>query len=79
MTKPKKDISAIMNSVGNNAVLRTNSKAPDGFKSKSLAKVPVAFCEAYDELKSEGGTALDMSSYIIEAFREKLVRDGKLR
>lgn len=55
------------------APLRTKTRA------KNLRAVPLSFFEAHDQLKSQNGTSLDFSAYILEATREKLERDGALK
>ncbi|MDN5681879.1 MAG: molecular chaperone, partial [Ewingella sp.] len=44
-------------------------------KSKNVL-IPEDLWEAYEGLKSSNTTSLLMTPYIIEAFREKLARDG---
>jgi hypothetical protein len=47
-------------------------------KAKNLKAIPLSYFEAHAELKSSSKTSLDFSSYIIEAIREKLERDGAI-
>lgn len=44
-------------------------------KPKNL-QIPEDLWEAYESLKSKNMTSLLMTPYILEAFREKLARDG---
>ncbi|ECB1328033.1 molecular chaperone [Salmonella enterica subsp. enterica serovar Wilhelmsburg] len=46
-----------------------------GRKPKNL-QIPEDLWEAYEQLKSNNVTSLLMTPYILEAFREKLARDG---
>ncbi|ECT0951244.1 molecular chaperone [Salmonella enterica] len=50
-------------------------KAKPVRKSKNLL-IPEDLWEAYEGLKNSNSTSLLMTPYIIEAFREKLARDG---
>ncbi|MCU6339175.1 chaperonin [Enterobacter quasiroggenkampii] len=43
---------------------------------KMLAAMPTEYVEAHEQLRESGRTAMNFSSYIYEAVREKLVRDG---
>ncbi|MGA4583934.1 molecular chaperone GroEL [Enterobacter hormaechei] len=43
---------------------------------KMLAAMPTEYVEAHEQLRESGRTAMNLSSYIYEAVREKLVRDG---
>ncbi|MCO4902664.1 molecular chaperone GroEL [Escherichia coli] len=47
-------------------------------KAKNLKAIPLSYFEAHAELKATSKTSLDFSSYIIEAIREKLERDGAI-
>ncbi|KIG83327.1 molecular chaperone GroEL [Escherichia coli] len=47
-------------------------------KAKNLKAIPLSYFEAHSELKATSKTSLDFSSYIIEAIREKLERDGAI-
>ena len=77
--QPKRNLYEVAGKIGDDAPLRSNLNKPtEGFKAKSLRSVPVAFFEAHEKLRSEGKTSLDMSSYIVEALREKLKLDGGL-
>lgn len=51
---------------------------PARTKAKNLKAIPVSYFDAHAELKATSKTSLDFSSYIIEAIREKLERDGAL-
>lgn len=51
------------------------AKAKPVRKSKNLL-IPEDLWEAYEGLKNSNSTSLLMTPYIIEAFREKLARDG---
>ncbi|MFK18490.1 molecular chaperone [Salmonella enterica] len=53
----------------------TTAKAKPVRKSKNLL-IPEDLWEAYEGLKNSNSTSLLMTPYIIEAFREKLARDG---
>ncbi len=76
---PKRNLYDVANKVGNDAPLKsTASSTAEGYKAKSLRSVPIAFFEAHERLRKEGKTTLDMSSYIIEALREKLKTDGAI-
>lgn len=52
---------------------------PPKTKAKNLKAIPLSYFEAHAQLKSLSKTSLDFSSYIIEAIREKLERDGAIR
>lgn len=56
----------------------TERPEPLRTKAKNLKAIPVTYFEAHDELKATCKTSLDFSSYIIEAIREKLERDGAI-
>ncbi|EBS3321026.1 TPA: molecular chaperone GroEL [Salmonella enterica] len=56
----------------------TERPEPVRTKAKNLKAIPVTYFEAHDELKATCKTSLDFSSYIIEAIREKLERDGAI-
>jgi len=76
---PKRNLYDVASKVGDDAPLRSNTSKPtEGYKAKSLRAVPVSFFEAHEKLRTEGKTTLDMSSYIVEALREKLTADGAL-
>ncbi|EPP5712231.1 hypothetical protein ACUT54_003306 [Vibrio cholerae] len=62
--------------VGSEAPLKETTDTKT--KPKHLKSVPVAYFQKHEELKTNGGTSLDFTSYIIEALREKLERDGAL-
>ena len=47
-------------------------------KAKNLKAIPLSYFDAHAELKATSKTSLDFSSYIIEAIREKLERDGAI-
>lgn len=51
---------------------------PARTKAKNLKAIPLSYFEAHADLKVSSKTSLDFSSYIIEAIREKLERDGAL-
>ncbi|ECF0927306.1 TPA: molecular chaperone GroEL [Salmonella enterica subsp. enterica serovar Strathcona] len=51
---------------------------PPKTKAKNLKAIPLSYFEAHAELKLSSKTSLDFSSYIIEAIREKLERDGAI-
>lgn len=51
---------------------------PTKTKAKNLKAIPLSYFEAHAELKATSKTSLDFSSYIIEAIREKLERDGAI-
>lgn len=48
-------------------------------KAKHIKNMPISFFEDHAKLKNEGKTCLDFSSYILEAVREKLKRDNKVK
>ncbi|MBP2845803.1 molecular chaperone [Dickeya oryzae] len=50
-------------------------KAKPARKAKNL-QIPEDLWEAYETIKSNNTTSLLMTGYILEAFREKLARDG---
>lgn len=52
-----------------------NKKAKVARKSKNL-QIPEDIWPAYESLKCRNTTSLLMSTYILEAFREKLAPDG---
>ena len=61
------------------ARLQTSSSAVAArTKAKNLKAIPLSYFEAHAELKATSKTSLDFSSYIIEAIREKLERDGAI-
>ncbi|AZS59302.1 MULTISPECIES: molecular chaperone GroEL [Pectobacterium] len=51
---------------------------PAKTKAKNLKAIPISYFEAHADLKTTSKTSLDFSSYIIEAIREKLERDGAI-
>jgi hypothetical protein len=53
----------------------SNKKARVRRKPKNL-QIPEDLWEAYELLKNSNTTSLLMTPYILEAFREKLARDG---
>ncbi|GAB7400870.1 hypothetical protein OUHCRE2_43290 [Enterobacter asburiae] len=50
-------------------------KAKPARRAKNL-QIPEDLWEAYEALKSNNTTSLLMTGYILEAFREKLAKDG---
>ncbi|QZN96702.1 molecular chaperone [Symbiopectobacterium purcellii] len=50
-------------------------KAKPARKAKNL-QIPEDLWDAYEVLKSNNTTSLLMTGYILEAFREKLAKDG---
>lgn len=86
----KKDMLSRLAGVAKSAPLQENaSPLPSAEASKpelkSVAKparksknvlIPEDLWEAYEGLKNSNTTSLLMTPYIIEAFREKLARDG---
>jgi len=50
-------------------------KAKPARKAKNL-QIPEDLWDAYESLKSNNTTSLLMTGYILEAFREKLAKDG---
>ena len=50
-------------------------KAKPARKAKNL-QIPEDLWDAYEALKSNNTTSLLMTGYILEAFREKLAKDG---
>lgn len=80
--------SAPLKENGQNAAPATDTTAPavepatakpaEGPKvqRKMLAAMPTEYVEAHEQLRESGRTAMNFSSYIYEAVREKLVRDG---
>jgi hypothetical protein len=55
-----------------------NAKTKPVRKSKNVL-IPEDLWEAYEGLKNSNTTSLLMTPYIIEAFREKLARDGAFK
>lgn len=53
-------------------------KAKPARKAKNL-QIPEDLWDAYEVLKSNNTTSLLMTGYILEAFREKLAKDGAFR
>ncbi|EIP3426814.1 molecular chaperone GroEL [Salmonella enterica] len=51
---------------------------PARTKAKNLKAIPLSYFEAHADLKATSKTSLDFSSYIIEALREKLEKDGAI-
>jgi len=51
-------------------------KKTGGTKKAKNLHIPVDLVEAYERLKDNQTTSLLMTPYIIEAFRERLARDG---
>lgn len=63
------------------AKLQVNDSSPAPkrlTRTKTLKSVPASYFEAHGQLRSQNRTYLDFSSYIMEALREKLERDGAL-
>lgn len=58
--------------------LAADRPEPARTKAKNLKAIPLSFFEAHADLKATSKTSLDFSSYIIEALREKLERDGAI-
>ncbi|EEQ0767325.1 molecular chaperone GroEL [Salmonella enterica] len=56
----------------------TERPEPAKTKAKNLKAIPLSYFEAHAELKATSKTSLDFSSYIIEAIREKLEKDGAI-
>lgn len=57
------------------SVREQQKKVKVGRKPKNL-QIPEDLWQAYEQLKSNNTTSLLMTPYILEAFREKLARDG---
>lgn len=51
---------------------------PSRTKAKNLRAIPVSYFDAHAQLKNSNKTSLDFSSYILEALREKLEKDGAI-
>ncbi len=81
MNKPNKaDIYKHAATVGNDAPLQTKPKKEDVKATcrKDIRTMPVAYVEAYEQLKADNKTGLNLTAYILEALREKLERDGAI-
>ncbi|MFS1538039.1 MAG: molecular chaperone [Candidatus Phlomobacter fragariae] len=88
----KKDMFSRLSNVSRNAPLQEiktkvveTQSTPLTYESKKKPKVrrkpknlqiPEGLWEAYESLKNSNTTSLLMTPYILEAFREKLARDG---
>lgn len=66
------------NVVPEEQIASTERPEPAKTKAKNLKAIPLSYFEAHADLKAASKTSLDFSSYIIEAIREKLERDGAL-
>jgi len=69
--------------VGDGAKLKVNTPAADTppkreVRTKTLKAIPATYFDAHTKLRNTNGTILDFSSYIMEALREKLEKDGAL-
>lgn len=71
--------------IGDEAKLKVNTPAPveslpakREVRTKTLKAIPVTYFEAHQSLRDNNRTILDFSSYIMEAVREKLEKDGAL-
>ncbi|TNL03770.1 molecular chaperone GroEL [Kosakonia cowanii] len=51
---------------------------PSRTRAKNLRAIPVSYFDAHAQLKNTNKTSLDFSSYILEALREKLEKDGAI-
>ncbi|MBU4685532.1 chaperonin [Cedecea davisae] len=66
------------------AMLKVNTPAPADepdkreVRTKTLKAIPASYFDLHKELRKSNKTALDFSSYIMEALREKFERDGAL-
>ncbi|EBK4003615.1 molecular chaperone GroEL [Salmonella enterica] len=79
------DATKVDESIGNEANVEPDkttlvSERPEQAKTKAknLKAIPLSYFQAHAELKATSKTSLDFSSYIIEAIREKLERDGAI-
>lgn len=69
--------------IGEGAMLKVNTPADETptkreVRTKTLKAIPVTYFEAHQKLRNTNRTILDFSSYIMEAVREKLEKDGAL-
>ncbi|TDN48054.1 chaperonin [Scandinavium goeteborgense] len=70
--------------VGGEALLQVNAEKSNAapaqrtVRSKTLKVIPTAYFDAHKKLLDENKTNLDFSNFIMEALREKLVREGGL-
>lgn len=55
-----------------------NTPAKREVRTKTLKAIPASYFDAHQTLRDSNKTALDFSSYIIEALREKFEKDGAL-
>lgn len=85
MSKPKVDIFAAAQGVGDSAPLKT-AKAKAGetvarndviVRAKNIRNMPADFFERHESLRKAGLTTLDFSAFIVEAVREKLEQNEK--
>lgn len=80
--KTKKNIyQTTLYEIGKDAHLTSNKPSLNTVKevkAKHLKAVPVCYFDAYAKLIKENRTSLDFTSYILEALREKLGKDGVL-
>lgn len=83
----KKDMISCRDNVAKNAPLQETEKEKAAGAEKQRKKVKVSrkpknlqipedLWDAYDVLRAKNATSLLMTPYILEAFREKLARDG---
>lgn len=69
--------------VGEGAMLKVNTPTDAvpvkrEVRTKTLKAIPATYFEAHQTLRDTNRTILDFSSYIMEALREKLEKDGAL-
>lgn len=75
---------AVANEQIGDAMLKVNTTAgadtPDKreVRTKTLKAIPASYFDLHKDLRKSNKTALDFSSYIMEALREKFERDGAL-
>lgn len=92
MSASKKDMFNRLSQISKSAPLQESAKetvqpkssepSPEAVKKTAIVKkaknlqIPVDLVEAYERIKENQTTSLLMTPYIIEAFRERLARDG---
>ncbi|EGQ5322503.1 molecular chaperone [Phytobacter diazotrophicus] len=73
---PLQESSSEYESTGKLDKTEAQGKKPKPVRKAKNLQIPADLWEAYETIKSNNTTSLLMTGYILEAFREKLARDG---
>ncbi len=74
----KSDLFAKLKTTDAGAPLKEEQPKRKLTKTKLLNAMPIAYFNAHDKGRESGKISLDFSSYIYEAVKEKLIKDGMI-